>query len=211
MRLSTLRKGRGIGPEFAAPKGTIVRTVGCAKGKVILLNGASSSGKTTLALALQDLLPEPFLHFSFDHLREGGILPMDRIKSGEFDWSGMRLAVFNAYHRCLAAMADAGCNVLADHIIETEAWRSELAALLVGTDLFVVEVFCPLEVLEARERDRGDRRIGEARRDFETCYDICDADLRVDSSAPAVVNAKLILEAWKTRDPIEAKHLRKKS
>jgi len=33
-------------------------------GRVILLNGASSSGKSTLAAALQDALDEPFLHVS---------------------------------------------------------------------------------------------------------------------------------------------------
>ena len=39
-------------------------------GKIILINGASSAGKSTLAHALQQKLPEPFLHWSFDHLRE---------------------------------------------------------------------------------------------------------------------------------------------
>ncbi|MGA1600219.1 MAG: phosphotransferase-like protein [bacterium] len=37
-------------------------------GNVILLNGASSSGKSTLAQDLQARLDEPFWHFSIDHL-----------------------------------------------------------------------------------------------------------------------------------------------
>ncbi len=40
-------------------------------GKVILLNGCSSSGKTTLALALQRLLPTPWQLLSLDQFRDG--------------------------------------------------------------------------------------------------------------------------------------------
>ncbi|KJY30199.1 hypothetical protein VR45_28250, partial [Streptomyces sp. NRRL S-495] len=36
--------------------------------QVIVLNGGSSSGKTTLARALQNLLPDPWLAFSVDTL-----------------------------------------------------------------------------------------------------------------------------------------------
>ena len=39
-----------------------------AAGKIILLNGASSSGKSTLAQGLQARLDEPFWHLSIDHL-----------------------------------------------------------------------------------------------------------------------------------------------
>jgi chloramphenicol 3-O phosphotransferase len=55
-------------------------------GKIILLNGASSAGKSTLARLLQQQLHEPFLHLSFDHLRESNALPMARIQNGELDW-----------------------------------------------------------------------------------------------------------------------------
>ena len=63
--------------------------------KIILINGASSSGKSTLARQLQQTLPIPFWHFSFDHLRDSNALPMTRIRSGEIDWSAMRPAVFD--------------------------------------------------------------------------------------------------------------------
>ena len=53
-------------------------------GKIILLNGASSSGKSTLATALQAQMEEPFWHFSIDHLLAVGILPQERIDSSDF-------------------------------------------------------------------------------------------------------------------------------
>jgi len=51
-------------------------------GRIILLNGASSSGKSTLAKALQQALPEPFLHVSSDHLVASGMLPPGATQTG---------------------------------------------------------------------------------------------------------------------------------
>jgi chloramphenicol 3-O phosphotransferase len=45
-------------------------------GRIIFLNGASSSGKSTLAKAMQQALPEPFLHVSSDHVVASGMLPV---------------------------------------------------------------------------------------------------------------------------------------
>ena len=55
-------------------------------GRIILLNGASSSGKSTLARAMQQALPEPFLHVSSDHLVDSGMLPARRDPAGPFAW-----------------------------------------------------------------------------------------------------------------------------
>ena len=44
-------------------------------GRIILLNGASSSGKSSLAQALQRQLDEPFWHWSIDHLLAARVLP----------------------------------------------------------------------------------------------------------------------------------------
>jgi chloramphenicol 3-O phosphotransferase len=53
-------------------------------GTIIFINGASSSGKSTIARALQARLEDPFWHISIDHLREAQVLPFDRIRSGDF-------------------------------------------------------------------------------------------------------------------------------
>ena len=37
-------------------------------GKVIFLNGPSSTGKTTIARLLQEKLPEPYMHVGIDKL-----------------------------------------------------------------------------------------------------------------------------------------------
>jgi hypothetical protein len=107
-------------------------------GKVILLNGASSSGKSTLAISMQAAAAEPFLHYSFDHLRGSGVLPLDRIRQGDFDWSLMRESFFDGFHRSVREFAQAGDNLLVDHIVETPIWMRSLVDLLSETDVFFV-------------------------------------------------------------------------
>ena len=41
------------------------------QGNVVLLNGCSSAGKTTLALELQAISNEPFQHIALDQFRDG--------------------------------------------------------------------------------------------------------------------------------------------
>ena len=99
-------------------------------GKIILLNGASSSSKSTLATALQDRLEQPFWHFSIDHLDAAGVLPQARITSGEFTWSTLRPHFFEGFHRCIPVLAEAGNNLIVEHIVEAEDWMQRLLRLL---------------------------------------------------------------------------------
>jgi chloramphenicol 3-O phosphotransferase len=54
--------------------------------------------------------------------------------------------------------------------------------LLAGFALFTVGVFAPLDVLEARERERGDRTIGLARWQYDRVHTGKSYDLEVDTS-----------------------------
>jgi chloramphenicol 3-O phosphotransferase len=168
-------------------------------GKIIFINGASSSGKSTLCRALQAQLEEPFWHFSIDHLREAQILPMPRIKSGEFPWAAMRPQFFEGFHCCLPALAGAGNSLIIEHIVETEDWMRRLVQLLEPFDVFFVGLHCPLPELERRERERGDRRIGEARADYEITHTFGVYDLEIDSTEPLERNVDAVISAWKLR------------
>ena len=108
-------------------------------GRVILLNGASSSGKSTLATALQAALPQPFLHVSSDQLVQAGMLPHRSSDGRAFDWwRQIRPRFFAGFHRCLPAFAEAGNDLIVDHVIDFRSWRAELARLLAGLDVFLV-------------------------------------------------------------------------
>jgi chloramphenicol 3-O phosphotransferase len=168
-------------------------------GKIILLNGASSSGKSTLARGLQHGLDEPFWHFSIDHLNDARVLPWDRIQSGEFPWSGLREAFFDGFHRCLPALAQAGNNLIVEHIVETRAWMDRLVGLLSAVDVFYVGIHCPLPELERRELERGDRRKGEAKSDCEITHTFGPYDFEVSSTEPNAKNVAAVVAAWKSR------------
>jgi chloramphenicol 3-O phosphotransferase len=136
--------------------------------QIILLNGVGSSGKSSVAKELQKIASKPFLHvqmddfcailpealqdhpegFAYEETSENG-KPLVVIKTGpvgERALRGMRHAV--------AAMAAQGNNLIVDDVM-LENEHEEYAALLSGFETFFVGVFAPLEVLEARERERG--------------------------------------------------------
>jgi chloramphenicol 3-O phosphotransferase len=168
-------------------------------GKIILVNGASSSGKSTLSRALQAKLEEPFWHFSIDHLIAAKVLPRERIQSGEFPWAALRPSFFEGFHLCLPALASAGNNLLVEHIVETQDWMQRLVQLLAPFDVFFVGLHCPLPELERREVERGDRRIGEARQDYQVVHTFGIYDIEINSTDPLEQNVETVISAWKAR------------
>jgi chloramphenicol 3-O phosphotransferase len=171
-----------------------------------MLNGASSSGKTTLARALQAAMPGPFLHVASDQLT--GMLPPRGAEGGPFDWwHQVRPRFFDGFHRCLPALAGAGNDLIVEHIIEFAAWRAQLADLLAGLDVFLVGVHCDLDVIDRRERQRGDRRLGEGRTHVlvDGIHTFGPYDLAVDTTAGVTpVLTSSVLAAWVARRGVPA-------
>lgn len=169
-------------------------------GSIILLNGSSSAGKSTLARAIQAQAGVPFLRFSPDLLLfSGEVLPSRRDPGSPFAWAALRPRLFEGYLRCLPALAGAGNNLVVDFIIETREQLERLVNLLGGFDVFLVGVHCPLPELERRERLRGDRGVGDARRDLQTVHSFTTYDVEVDASRPADEVAADVLRAWTQR------------
>ncbi|APO75632.1 chloramphenicol phosphotransferase-like protein [Rhizobium etli 8C-3] len=165
---------------------------------VIFLHGASSSGKSTIAKALQERIEKPFWHISIDHLRDAGMLPTERFKNGDFRWADSRAAFFDGFHGSLKAFADAGNNLILEHILDTDGWLETLSDLLASHDVFFVAVHCPLELLIERETARGDRTVGSAKRDFETIHIGKTYDVELQSTDGADANVETLLLAWRS-------------
>lgn len=100
----------------------------------------------------------------------------------------------HAHQISVAATAAEGIGLILDEVVLDAQIRRGWQEHLAGLDLFTVGVHCELAELERREKARGDRMIGQARRQFEHVHEEMRYDLEVDSGAltPAQV-AKQIL------------------
>jgi chloramphenicol 3-O phosphotransferase len=181
------------------------------RARIVLLNGVGSVGKSSIARALQTITAEPFLHvqmdaflemlpaayqehpdaFTYETVYEDG-QPLVVIRTGpvgERTMRGMRHAI--------AAMAAQGNNLIVDEVL-TGREKAEYADLLSAFELFMVGVFAPLDVLEARERQRGDRLIGLARWQYDRVHEGMTYDLAVDTSrATPMECAELIKQKFR--------------
>lgn len=161
---------------------------------VILLNGVGSAGKSSIARALQTIAAEPFLHVAmdafFDMMPECYWDHPDGVTFETVEHDGKPSVVIHSgpvaerimrgMRRSIAAMAGAGNNLIVDDVlIENE--MADYAALLADVTFRTVGVFAPLEVLEARERARGDRLIGLARWQYDRVHQGRRYDLELDT------------------------------
>lgn len=176
-----------------------------AHGRIILLNGASSAGKTSIARALQNAM-EPVWHYvSLDHFLEMltvrcfGVDTPDSDPSAQwFRWRpyadergtayviepgplGDR-HIFEVMHPAIRAIAASGRDVIVDDVLLTRGWLLDYLSALEGVATWFVKVHCPLDVLEARERERGDRNIGQARGQHARIHEGLVYDLELDTS-----------------------------
>lgn len=163
---------------------------------ILVFNGVGSSGKSTTARALQARARVPLLHVEMDGF-------LDMMPAGMFGApDGLRFRpglrdghpvvdievgpvcrrLLDGMRHAVAAMAARGNSMIVDDVMlagEMEEYRR----LLAGHDLRFVGFFAPLEVLEARERARGDREPGLARGQVDLIRPGAGYDLEIDSSA----------------------------
>ncbi len=162
-------------------------------GRIILLNGTSSAGKSTLAKALRLKLEPQFHYYASDQLAEAGFRPLD--KDVGYRW---RQEFFDGFHRSIPAFASVGIDLLIEHIVEEQSWADDLKSILAPLDVFWVGVHAPRAELKRREHLRGDRQIGEALYHLKT-HSFCSYNIEIDSTQPVGDNVTTIVDAWKGR------------
>ena len=171
-------------------------------GRIILVNGTSSSGKTTIVRALQAALPDLWLEMGIDRFayalpgRVSGqptwpllfpyVRPNGR-SDGPFriETTPLGNRFITGMHATVAALAEAGLNVIVDHVVLEPAWVDEMDRRWAGIDVLRVGVRCPLEVLLERERERKDRTLGQAEAHFDVVHRWMRYDVEVDTSVLA--------------------------
>ena len=162
---------------------------------IVLLNGTSSAGKTTLAKALQRRATEPLLAIGIDTvvfaLPGRWLDPPGWHEVFRYDGEGDALTItagplgdrlVAGLHRMVAGLADLGWDVVVDHVLLDAGWVRDAATTLAPYPLLSVGVRCPLAEVIRRESARGDRTLGQARAQHESVHAHVGYDVEVDTS-----------------------------
>ena len=170
---------------------------------IVILNGAASAGKTSIAQALQLVWERPLLHAGIDLFSR--MVPENRIgfdappgspaREG-FHWltaleAGepvMRLQagpvaekLMRDMRRVLARMAELGNDLVVDEMLLEREWVADYLEVFSAHDVWLIGVRCSLETLVRRERERGRRVLGQARATAAAAHAHCLYDLEVDT------------------------------
>jgi chloramphenicol 3-O phosphotransferase len=149
--------------------------------RIILLNGTSSSGKTTIARSLQRVLDPRWLFLGFDEFVQmlTDEAP-DSPRGPTGDEFGRWLA--EVWYRAVGGLAAAGFDLIVEDVI-LRSYRLDAAIqLLAPFDVTFVAVRCPLDVALERERARGDRSIGLVAHQFDRVHADRTYDCEIDTS-----------------------------
>lgn len=165
-------------------------------GKVIVINGPSACGKSSIQKKIQEFADEPYVRLGIDQLFDN-ILPdyygLGEIEpKGKFDTKDIRYVstieinqkpaiklhigsegrkIIKAMHYSIAEYAKHGNNVVVDYIQYEADWLPELREALSGLDVLYVGIKYPLEAIEKREQSRSTSPTGHARSHYATVHD----------------------------------------
>ena len=151
------------------------------KGRILFLNGVTSSGKTSIVEALQARKDVFFYVVANDLFQE--MIGEDYLR--ENYWKYLGEVIIMMYHTA-KLFSDMGKNVLIDGIlVEREGVAphyERLLSILKDNPLDVVEVYCPPKICRERNIARGDRY--ESQSDEQAALMAPDIrySLRVDTS-----------------------------
>ena len=180
-------------------------------GAVIILNGPSAAGKSSIQKAFQTLMmPNLWIKVGIDNLFDQ---PMPDItlenmaywQSKNFirwvttskdadDNSVITLHVGQqgdnvAYgmNSAIVAYAQSGCNVIVDYIAYKKEWVDDLQDKLKDIKTYLVKVAIPLSILEEREAARATSPKGHARSHYDTVHWNISYDLEVNSGKDSAI------------------------
>lgn len=203
-----------------------------AAAQIVLLNGASSAGKTTLARELQRLWPRPLQHIALDQFRDGmaGRYRGMNSQAGEPGARGLNVVparkadgvvtelrfgdvgrrMLKAMRRAAAAFAASGVDVVLDDLLLEPGFLRDYLDVLDGFAVTFVGVRCDLAALKRREAARPGRFPGTAVAHFARVHAHCVYDVEVDTTAcrPRECAARVLAAAAKPARPTAFERLR---
>ena len=151
------------------------------KGKIIFLNGVTSSGKTSIVDALQARRDVFFYVVANDLFQE---MVGEQYLEEDY-WKYLSEVIIMMYHTA-KLYSDLGKNVLIDGIIvereEIKPHYAQLMEIMKNSPLDIVEVYCPLDICRQRNIERGDRYESQSDEQAELMNKDIKYSLQVDTS-----------------------------
>lgn len=151
------------------------------KGKIIFLNGVTSSGKTSIVEALQEQDDVFFYVVANDLFQE---MVGEKFLKENY-WKYLSEVILMMYHTA-KLYSDMGKHVLIDGILvereEIKPHYKQLNEILKDNPLDIVEVYCPPEICRQRNIARGDRSENQSQEQFELMAENIKYSMRVDTS-----------------------------
>lgn len=170
------------------------------RGRLVVLNGGSSAGKTTLGRAMQDLLPECHMLLGIDAFwlaLPPEQLNLSHVRPEYYAWRseivggleyfvvepGPRLdRAMYARYRAIKAYLDLGVHVIADDVVWKREWLVDMVRLFEGYHATLVGVRVSDAEGARREIQRGDRHAGWNRGSARAAHAYARYDLEVDTT-----------------------------
>ncbi len=143
---------------------------------VILLNGPSSAGKSSIAKALRQKLRgnrNTVIISLDDYLQMSAIEPI---------WEDDVFAIMPRICEDISTALKERKTVIIDHVITSTRIYRVLSNTVAGFQMKTALVHCDVEKLRRREAERGDRCVGSAETSLQYLYPKTRYDLCVDSS-----------------------------
>lgn len=179
------------------------------KGNIIFLNGVSSAGKTSLALELQENTNESYYVISQD-----AFCDMWPDKFWKQNPEKMFNHTMSLMYKTIKMLSDLGNNVIVDHVLlnneklnskNNEGTLQDCVEQLCDNPVLFVHVVCPIDELRRRERERGDRSIGNAESQLAYIDPQDTYDITVDTFGVSIEEcAKQIIELLEKKECIKA-------
>jgi chloramphenicol 3-O phosphotransferase len=158
--------------------------------QVIVLNGTSSSGKTSIARCLQSILATNWLLIGIDDLTravpdkgmdDGTLLHVS--ETGQVEVGPGWRSLETSWYMGIATIAASGTGVIVDEVfLDGGAGQERLRAALNGLEVLWVGVTCERDEARAREALRSDRVAGQADSQASVVHEGVEYDLIVDTS-----------------------------
>ena len=179
-------------------------------GTVIILNGISSSGKTTLARHLQQEAETDLLTFSRDEfcwmLAKGFPVAEDRVV-----FERLASTMLPAYNRSIRALSETGNHIICDLIIKSVGGLDDILRCTHGLPAFFIGVHCDIAEVEKREARRPNRAVGNGRSQLAMAHRYRCYDLEVDTTetSPSACALRILQHIDSGQPPSALARLRK--